>query len=347
MVFVCSLRCSCHDLTLCHSTQVDDARIVHRPLGTCPVRAFSTTFKASASDQCACVFEANHASSQVYASVSGVKLALPLPSRPPNDTPEPADTDASTLTWAVPGTEPTITLLVSHMAIGHRDAPHYAEIEGAMRANLRNPALAELFVMYDSTPEDGCAELITRLTTHPSTANKRIAKLSCHDREQGLGQPRVRDLFRFASENSKRGDDGSKHRRRQRRGEKGTFSGATSASRGGRSSGDGNGADLWDGGTFVGNIVVLSNADIAFDSTLAAAPTLYPDLTSSDVLVFSVTGFPDDVTYAEFVGNGNVTDTADIAYKLSRKKAEFKPQVRLDELRTHFVFCAPAKKSSN
>jgi hypothetical protein len=304
--------------------QVDDARIVSRPFGACQVRSFSTMFKAAESDQCACVFDANYAKTHASPGVSADKDGLPSPSRAPNDVPEPNVIDAGALPWVERGTEPSITLLVSHMAIGRRDAPHYAEIEGAMRANLRNPALAELFVLYDSSPEDGCAELIARLTTHHSTASATTAKLSCYAREQELGQPRVRDLFRFATENWKRGgmeQDGEHIQRRRRRNGETLDTGAAGVSRGGGGGGDGG------GDSFIGDIVILSNADIAFDCTLAAAPRLHPDLTSNDVLVFSVTGYPDVATYSHFVGNGNASDTADIAFQLSRKKAEFKPQV--------------------
>lgn len=154
--------------------------------------------------------------------------------------------------------------------------------------------------------------MIARLTTHHSVVGKPIAKLRCHDRAQELGQPRVSALFQFASDHAKRNADvdvvaNDKH-----------VDGAEDHD-------DMNSEKALE--TFAGDIVVLSNADIAFDETLSKAPSLLTELTTSDVLVFSVTSFPDNVSYSTFVGNGNVYDTEDVAFKLSRKKDVFRPQV--------------------
>eukprot|EP00729_Bicosta_minor_P002976 gene2976-14887_t len=113
-----------------------------------------------------------------------------------------------------PSTKQTFTLINSFwantpesMCVGisgggqENDQPcqvRHDEMLGAMRANMLNPSLAELFVIYEGRPGDGCKELEEALLKKmPAGGGRRRAAFSCADRKGG--QPTYEDLFLFAS----------------------------------------------------------------------------------------------------------------------------------------------------
>ena len=103
------------------------------------------------------------------------------------------------------------------------------ELLGAMRANMLNPALAELFVLYEARPDDGCKQLeesMLKKMPDGAAAAGRHAKFSCTERSGG--QPTYEELFQVASSQPD--------------------------------------------GAFLGNIVIVSNADVVFDHTLSQMP---------------------------------------------------------------------------
>lgn len=68
-----------------------------------------------------------------------------------------------------------LSLVLFHFAARHPRHTHYGEIEGAIRANLLNPLLQEVVVVYEETPTDGCKELRERLLSPPAMKWARAA----------------------------------------------------------------------------------------------------------------------------------------------------------------------------
>jgi hypothetical protein len=255
--------CTCHQ----------GARAWDRPLKTCKpfssghflndsstIEMVGGTFLAELRRDCECVLNTVHRplftadGPRDYGSIH----TSPLPPLKGSEVVDGSEgTGGPSHAWMrTPEEGPTITLLVSHFAMRDAREKHYGEIEGAMRANLQNAALTELYVLYEKTYNDSCADLRARLLKHNSTQSfgGHPALLTCLDCPSG--QPTVADLLAFASKHARGGTD------------------PTTAPR------------------FAGRVVVLSNPDVVFDKSLAAPPTLLPDLTVTDLLVLSVTQGP-------------------------------------------------------
>ena len=104
---------------------------------------------------------------------------------------------------------PSYTLLLSHFARDPRgpiSTARYAEIEGAIRSNLLGRDLAEVWVLYEQRPGDGCAQFRGRIEANAPWRQRLqelatlggMPKLSCIDRE--FTQLRYIDLFTYASQ---------------------------------------------------------------------------------------------------------------------------------------------------
>ena len=170
---------------------------------------------------------------------------------------------------AMPGTKqtlqmapaPTFTLLVSHfaMTVYH---PHHAEIEAAIRANLLQPSLVEVWVWYDEQPGDGCPEFKERLASNRAWKNEwgrqgrlgGAAKLTCKGRFET--QPTYLQVFNYASSQSD--------------------------------------------GPFAGSHVVVANADVVFDKTLLHLSKL--GFTPNKIWVMSITHHADKQLYNQTLG---------------------------------------------
>lgn len=103
-------------------------------------------------------------------------------------------------------------------------AIRHNEVRGAMRANLLNSALAELVVLYEARPDDGCDEMKAALLRTIPTGRYH-AKLTCVSQDT---QPTYAELFEFANTQP--------------------------------------------AGPFVGNVVIVGNADAVFDKSLSQMP---------------------------------------------------------------------------
>ena len=168
---------------------------------------------------------------------------------------------------------PNITLLTSHFAL--RDptkASHYSEIEAAMRANLLNPALAEMVVVYEPLPNDGCADLRERLLASWFLENLQahrslLPTVTCYTWEGP--QPSYLDMLRFA--------------------ETPPAPSASPAYQGGQ------------GRRFDAETIVLANADVVFDYTLDRLPQLLRR--GTDVFVLSVNAPPNATLVVAAVTN--------------------------------------------
>jgi hypothetical protein len=164
---------------------------------------------------------------------------------------------------------PKYTLLVQHFASTLR-YPHEPEIEGAIRANLLQSALAEVWVWYSNGPGNGCNEFIARLEANrlwlaecERLALRCLTRLKCKERPR-TSAPTYLELLEYASSQPD--------------------------------------------GAFAGSHVVLANADVVFDETIHHLSSLGFDGNRGYVL--SITHHADPDLYALTIGLQEAAEAA-------------------------------------
>ena len=152
-----------------------------------------------------------------------------------------------------------------------------------MRANLLNPALAEMYVVYEPLPNDGCADLRERLLAPwfliaLQAHRPRLPTVTCYTWDGP--QPSYLDMLRLAEALSAEGPLAS------------AFQGVKLAFPGRRN--------------IDAETIVLANADVVFDHTLGRLPPLLRR--GEDVFVLSINSPPNATLVAAAVTNASAEE---------------------------------------